>query len=130
MESPLCGRLRLAVANMCRNLYSFGVLRSSHTLTVTAASNMGVSGLIRSAEAGDDIIVERHGEPVAAVIAINRLNDIREIEADLRTAALVLTRGVTDNGNRTSLDDVITSFGFTRSELEVDSAAVAAAKRA
>ena len=92
----------------------------SQTLTVTAASSMGVPGLIRRAESGGDIVVERHGEAVAAVIGMDRINHIREIEADLRTAALVLTCVATDNGNRTSLDEVIARFGLTRDELGAD----------
>lgn len=92
----------------------------SQTLTVTAASSIGVSGLLRRAEAGGDIVVERHGEAVAAVIGMDRLNQIRDIEADLRTAALVLTRVATDNGNRTSLDEIIARFGLTRDELVAD----------
>jgi hypothetical protein len=41
-------------------------------------------------------------------------------ETDLRSAALVLTRLVTDDGRRTDLDDVIAAFGFDRAELEAE----------
>lgn len=36
-------------------------------------------------------------------------------EADLLNLALVIARAAPDNGLRTSLDDVITAFGHTRS---------------
>lgn len=42
---------------------------------------------------------------------------IDEATADLRDLALVVTRSATDNGHRTSLDDVIAAFGHTRESL-------------
>lgn len=46
-----------------------------------------------------------------------------EVEADLRSAALVLSRLLTDNGRRTDLDEVIVALGFDRAQLEADIAA-------
>jgi hypothetical protein len=40
------------------------------------------------------------------------------MERDLVDAALILSRAATDNGNRTSLDDVIAGLGYTREQLE------------
>jgi prevent-host-death family protein len=88
------------------------------SMSVTAASERGVSGLLKDAESGTDVVVERHGRPVAAIVSMRHLDELTELEADLRSAALVLARAASDDGQRTDLDDVLTSFGFTRQELE------------
>ena len=49
--------------------------------------------------------------------------------ADLRELALVLARTGSDDGRRTSLDDVIAAFGFDRSEPEREFDADLAARR-
>lgn len=91
---------------------------NSTQLSVTAASARGVAGLLKSAEAGEDIVIARHGQPVAAIVSMNRIQEIRELESDLRDAALLLSRMATDSGNRTGLAEVIEAFGFSRDELE------------
>ena len=48
--------------------------------------------------------------------------------ADLRLAALVLARAATDTGERTSLDDVLVTFGFDRAELQAEMDAELAAE--
>jgi prevent-host-death family protein len=92
----------------------------THTLSVTDAAAAGVPSLVRDAENGDDIIVARRGHPVAAVVSMRRLDQLRVLEADLRDLALVMTRAATDTGARTELDEVISSFGFDRTELEAE----------
>lgn len=89
-------------------------------MSVTAANARGVSGLLKDAEGGQDIVVERHGHPVAAIVSMHRLSELRELEADLRSAALVLARAATDTGERTELDAAIAGLGFDRSELEAE----------
>jgi hypothetical protein len=42
------------------------------------------------------------------------------LEADIRSAALVLERAVADDGDRTDLDDVIGALGFDRSQLQAE----------
>ena len=93
---------------------------TEHSLSVTAANERGVSGLLRDAEAGRDVIVERRGRPVAAIVGMRHLSELIELEADLRSAALVLARAATDTGARTDLDTVIAAFGFDRAELEAE----------
>ena len=88
------------------------------TLTVTQATELGVSGIIREAADGHDVVVQKHGVPVAAVVSMKRFEEIDELERDLRSAALVITRLATDKGKRTTLDQLISSFGFDRTELE------------
>jgi prevent-host-death family protein len=91
-----------------------------NTLSVTEAAAAGVSSLVRDAENGADVIVARRGRPVAAVVSMRRLDQLRVLEADLRDLALVMTRAATDAGARTSLDEVISAFGFDRAELEAE----------
>ncbi len=67
-----------------------------HTLSVTEAAAAGVPSLIRDAENGGDVIVARRGHPVAAVVSMRRLDQLRVLEADLRDLALVMTRAATD----------------------------------
>jgi len=92
----------------------------SHTLSVTEAAAAGVPSLVRDAENGGDVIVARRGRPVAAVVSMRRLDQLRVLEADLRDLALVMTRAATDTGARAELDEVISSFGFNRAELEAE----------
>lgn len=84
---------------------------------MTDATKRGVAGLVADAEHGADLVVTRHHRPVAAVIGMQRLAEVDEAAADLRDLALLLARMVTDNGRRTSLDDVIAAFGHTRESL-------------
>ncbi|HKY16289.1 MAG TPA: type II toxin-antitoxin system prevent-host-death family antitoxin [Microthrixaceae bacterium] len=92
----------------------------TRSISVTDANARGVSGLLRDAEAGNDVIVNRHGRPIAAVVGLDRLAEIVSLEADVRSAALVLARAATDDGERDDLDDVISSLGFDRAQLEAE----------
>jgi antitoxin (DNA-binding transcriptional repressor) of toxin-antitoxin stability system len=96
------------------------VFDDTRTISVTDASARGVSGLLRDAEGGNDVIVERHGRAVAAVVGMDRLAELARLEADIRSAALVLARAANDDGARTDLDDVIDALGFDRSQLEAE----------
>jgi antitoxin (DNA-binding transcriptional repressor) of toxin-antitoxin stability system len=96
------------------------ILSSPETLSVTEAAARGVSAIVRAAGEGHDIVVERHGHAIAAVVGMERLSALTELEADLRSAALVLSRLATDGGGRSDLDDAIAVFGFNRTELETE----------
>lgn len=93
----------------------FADVHSGRTLSVTAATGRGVAGLVKDAERGEDILVERHGR---AVISVDHFEQIHRLRADLTAASLVLARELTDTGSRTDLDDAIAAFGFDRAELE------------
>jgi prevent-host-death family protein len=126
------GRLVPTIAILCRNLYSFVVTAfdmSPHVISVTEAAKSGLPKLLREVEQGDDLVVERHGKPVAAVVSMRHLAEIRRMEADLREAALLLSRAATDTGHRTDLDTVIGAFGLDRGELEAELDADLAAGR-
>ena len=90
------------------------------TLTVTQATERGVSAILRQARDGQDLIVEKHGVPVAAVVGISRFEELDELEQDLRSAALVLARLASEDGKRSTLDEVIASFGLDREILEAE----------
>jgi len=90
------------------------------TISVTAASGRGVAGLVKDAESGQDIIVERRGKAVAAVVGMERLSRLSTLESDLRDIALILTRAATDGGVRSDLDDAMGAFGVNRAELEAE----------
>lgn len=109
---------------------SFVDVHPERTLSVTAATGRGVAGLVKDAERGEDLIVERHGRAVAAVISVEHFDELHRVRADLIAASLVLARELSDSGNRTELDDVIASFGFDRAELEAELDADIAAGRA
>lgn len=89
-------------------------------ISVTEATARGVAGLLRDAEHGEDVVVSRHGTPVAAVVSIERMQQIHDLESELRDVALVLTRAATDTGKRISLEAAIAAFGFDRAELEAE----------
>lgn len=93
---------------------------SAQTISVTDAASRGVAGLVKDAESGRDLIVSRHGKPVAAVVSIDRLARLDELESDLRDIALILARVGTDNGVRTNLDEAMGAFGYSRAELEAE----------
>jgi len=101
----------------------------AYSLSVTEATARGVAGLLKDAEQGHEALVTRHGKPVAAVVSVARLKELRELESDLRDMLLVLTRMAGDTGARVDLDDVIATFGFDRAELEAELDADLAAGR-
>ena len=83
-----------------------------NSLSVTDASARGVAGLVKDAEEGRSVVVSRHGRPAAAVVAMARFERIEEMEADLRSACLVLARAASDNGARIGLQDAFSRLGF------------------
>ena len=91
---------------------------SSQSLSITEAATAGLPALVRTAEAGTDIVLNRHGQPVALVVSTQRAAEIDELKQDLIDVALLLARAATDNGSRTDLDVAIEAFGFSREELE------------
>lgn len=100
-----------------------------HVVSVTDAAKSGLPKLLREVEHGEDVVVERHGKAVAAVVSMRHLAEIRRLEADLRETALLLSRAATDSGHRIGLDEAITAFGFDRTELEAELDADLAAGR-
>ena len=96
------------------------IKESPEVLSVTEASERGVAKLVKSADEGGTVIVERHHKPVAAVIGMDRLRYIEQLEEDLLDTALILARAATVKGPGETLDEVILEFGLNRAELEAE----------
>lgn len=86
-------------------------------ISVTEANKMGVSGLIKEAEDGHEHVVLRNNKPVAAVVSIDHLEELQEIEDDLIDASLAVARLIATGPERHSLDQVLERFGYSREEL-------------
>jgi prevent-host-death family protein len=83
-------------------------------LSVTEASRRGVARLVADAAHGHEVVVERHGQPVAAVVDVDRFEEVTRLRDDLRDLALVIGRSAADDGRRTPLDEVVDAFGRAR----------------
>lgn len=90
-------------------------------ISISEANRLGVSGLVREAESGHEQILLRNNKAVAAVISVERLDELQELEDALVDVSLAVARMLTTGPDRHSLDDVLARFGYTRDELsEVD----------
>lgn len=86
--------------------------------SITDANHVGISGLVSSAESGQVVTLSRHGKPVAEIVSREAMDLLRRDRETLRDVVLIMTRMVTDSGNRTELDDAMEAFGINRDELE------------
>jgi prevent-host-death family protein len=89
-------------------------------ISISDASKVGISALVKAAEDGEQRVLMRNSKPVAAVVSIDVLERAEELEERLLDVSLALTRLLTADERRHSLDDVLDRFGFTREELEED----------
>jgi hypothetical protein len=85
-------------------------------MSISEANKLGVAALARDA-AGRERVLLRNNKPVAAVVGIERLERMQQLEDDLADIALATARLLTDTGERTSLDDALQQFGYTREQL-------------
>jgi prevent-host-death family protein len=90
---------------------------TSSLLSISEASQKGVSALIRAAEEGQDQVVLRNNKPVAAVVSMRRLDEQQQLREDLADVTMLAARMLTTDGKVLSLDEVLDRFGFTRDEL-------------
>jgi len=86
-------------------------------LSISEASQKGVSALIRAAEEGRDQVLLRNNKPVAAVVSMRRLDEQQQLREDLADVTMLAARMLTTDGKVSSLDEVLDRFGFTRDEL-------------
>jgi len=93
------------------------IFAASEAVQITEAGRRGVSKLVADAEAGHTTVLRRRAEPVAAVVSYRDVQRLADLERDLTDVALVLARAASDSGNRSALDDVISSYGYTRQQL-------------
>ncbi|MFN2495393.1 MAG: type II toxin-antitoxin system Phd/YefM family antitoxin [Pseudonocardiaceae bacterium] len=92
-------------------------------ISVSEASNRGVSKLIADAESGRPQVVLRNSKPVAVIVDIDRmdrLQHIEELEDDVRLLSVALVRSAADSGRRYDLDDVLTDAGIDPDSLDDD----------
>lgn len=93
-------------------------LDTSELISVTDAGRLGLSALVKVAEGGGQRVLMKNNKPVAAVVGIEALERTEELEERLLDVSLALTRLLTTDERRHSLDDVLDRFGFTREDLE------------
>lgn len=86
-------------------------------ISVSDAGKIGLSALVKAAERGEQRVLMRNNKPIAAVIGIDALERTEELEERLLDVSLALTRLLTTDERRHSLDDVLDRFGFTREDL-------------
>ena len=86
-------------------------------ISVTEANRLGLSALIRDAEQGRTRIVLRNNRPVAAVVSMQRLEQLDALLDDLLDLTLANARTLTAGPERHSLDEVLARFGYTREQL-------------
>jgi antitoxin (DNA-binding transcriptional repressor) of toxin-antitoxin stability system len=79
-------------------------------VSVTEAARRGVARLVADAAHGDEVVVERHGVPVAAVVGTGRLAELESLRDDVRDLALALARLADDDGGRVSLGEALLAF--------------------
>jgi prevent-host-death family protein len=92
-------------------------------VSVTEASNRGLSKLVARAEEGRTQVLLRNNKPIAAIVDLehlDRLERIDELEDDLRLLTIALARAAADSGRRRSLNDVLAKVGIDRAELVED----------
>ncbi|MGI8967885.1 MAG: type II toxin-antitoxin system Phd/YefM family antitoxin [Chloroflexota bacterium] len=86
-------------------------------ISISEATKLGISGLVREAEAGREQVLLRNNKVVAALISMERLDELRELEEDLMDISLAAARMLTTGPSRHSLDDVLERFGYSREQL-------------
>lgn len=92
-------------------------------ISVSEASNRGVSRLISDAESGRPQVVLRNSKAVAAIVDIgcmDRLQRLEDLEDDLRLLSIALVRSAADTGRRHDLDDVLAEAGIDPDDLDED----------
>jgi len=95
-------------------------LDTKELISVTEAGRLGISALVKVAESGEQRVLMKNNKPVAAVVGIKALERMEELEERILDVSLALTRLLTTDERRHSLDDVLDRFGFTREDLEED----------
>ena len=90
---------------------------TSELISISEANKLGVSGLVRAAEDGHEHVLLRNNKPVAAIVSMERLEHLQQLEEDMIDVSLAVARMLTSGPERHSLDDVLSQFGYSRDEL-------------
>ncbi len=86
-------------------------------ISISDAAKLGVSGLVRAAEEGHGHVLLRNNKPAAAVVSMDRLEQLQQLEVDMLDVSLAVARTLTAGPDRYSLVDVLARFGYTRDQL-------------
>lgn len=92
-------------------------IESENLISISDASKLGISALIREAEEGREWVVLRNKKAVAAVVSMERFERLQQLRDDLVDITLVASRMATTGPARYSLDDVLAHFGYTGEDL-------------
>ncbi|MQA16077.1 MAG: prevent-host-death family protein [Pseudonocardiaceae bacterium] len=90
-------------------------------ISVSDASNKGVSKLVTEAENGRPQVLLRNSKAVAAIVDIDcmdRLQRLEELEDDMRLLSIALVRAAADSGRRYDLDDVLAEANIDPDSLD------------
>ena len=92
---------------------------TQNLLSPSEANKLGVSGIVHRAEEGHEQVILRDNRPVAAVVSMERFEQLQRLEEDLLDVSLATARMLTTGPRRHSLDDVLAQFGYTREQLRL-----------
>ena len=96
------------------------IIDTREMISVSDASRLGVSKLAADAQAGRDFVIMRHNMPAAAVVGMEKLQRLRELEErEAGVAALVtaVCRLVTEADDALPLDEVQRQLGISDDEI-------------
>lgn len=93
------------------------IIDTTDLISISDANKLGVSGLVRQAEQGHEQVVLRNNKPIAAVVSMERLEQLQQLQEDLLDVALAAARMLTTSDQRHSLDEVLERFGYNREQL-------------
>jgi prevent-host-death family protein len=93
------------------------IIDTDDLISVTEANTKGVSYLVTAAESGREHVILRNNRPAAVVIGIAHFEKLRQLEEELADVALLAARMTTTPPRRTSLDEILAEFGYTREQL-------------
>ncbi len=93
------------------------IIDTSELISISDANKLGVSALVREAEAGRERVLLRNNRAVAVIIGMDQLERLQQMQEDVMDIALTSARMLTTGEQRTTFDDVLTRFGYTREQL-------------
>lgn len=89
-------------------------------VSVSEASNRGVSKLVAEAEAGREWVILRGNKPAAAMIGVSRLQRLRELEereSGMGLIATAITRMLIELERAKDVDEIQKTLGISDDEL-------------
>jgi PHD/YefM family antitoxin component YafN of YafNO toxin-antitoxin module len=92
-------------------------IETDNLISISDASKLGLSALVRDAEEGNDRILVRNNKAVAVMMSMERFEEFQKARDDLIDITLAAARLLTAGTKRYSLDEVLEQFGYTREEL-------------